>query len=145
LNTEKDDVSTGNLYITTTATTIFSAINTPTKALGTTTAVNLFRVSSPTDNRLTYIGNKTKKFIVVCTMSITAASNNIQYSLYISKNGIVLPESRSTTKIANGADHQAIALSCTLSMAPNDYIEVWVENDSGTTSMTVENLNLGIK
>lgn len=145
LNTEKDDVSTGNLYISTTAVTPFSAINTPTKALGTTTAVNLFRVSSPANNRLTYIGKKTKRFEAIGTMSLTAGSNNNVYSLYIAKNGVILPSSKASTKIATGTDIQAIAVSCTVSLAPNDYIEVWVENNSGTTSMTLENLNLSIK
>lgn len=144
LPTEKDDVSTGNLYSTTSSNTPFAASNTPTKVLNPTTAVNLFRVSSPANNTLTYTGHKTKNFLVICSVSLTAVGTNNAYSFYIAKNGIVLPESRAATKLSNTADQQSIGLSCTVSLTPNDYIEIWVECNSGTTTVTVPALNLAI-
>src|SRR6185312_10955779 len=65
LNTEKDDVSSGNIYISSSATTNFPSANTPTKIAGTTTSASLFRVTSPTNNRLTYTGTKTRRFLVI--------------------------------------------------------------------------------
>jgi len=145
VRTEKDDVSTGNMYLTTPVATTFSAINTPTKVLGTTTAVNLFRVSSPANNRLTYTGAKTKTFVVTGALSITSATNNNFYTIYIAKNGVVLPQSAQTQKVANGGDQGSMSITCTVSLAPNDYIELWISNNTTTSSATVQTSNIAIK
>jgi hypothetical protein len=145
LNTQKDDVASGNLYISTPVTTTFSAANTPTKVLGTTTSVSLFRVTSPSNNRLTYTGQKTRRFSAICSLTAMTSSSNISYSFYIAKNGTVLPESEQTIKISNNTDQQSTAISCTVQLAPNDYIEVWAEDNTNTTNLTVQTLNLAIK
>lgn len=145
INTEKDDVASGNLYISSSAATTFTAVNTPTKVLGTTTAVSLFRVSSPSNNKLTYTGTRTRRFALICSLSLTSGGNNKYYSFYIYKNGVMLPESKQELKLGSGVDKGSVTLSCTLQLNPNDYIEVWVENTTDNTSVTVESLNLAIK
>jgi len=145
LPTEKDDVASGNLYVTTAVLTPIATQNTPVKVLGTTAAVGLFRTSSPANNRLTYLGQKTRRFIAICAMSITSTTSNNTYSLYIAKNGVVLPESKASTRISSTSDRQAIAISCTVSLAPNDYIEIWVANDTDNKDMTAQTMNLAIK
>ena len=117
----------------------------PTKVLGTTTPASLFRVSSPTDNRLTYTGTKSKRFQVICSLSLTAQAANKYYSFYIVKNGVVQPESRQAMRLSSGVDKGSVTLSCTVLLDANDYVEVWVENNSDNTAMTVESLNLAIK
>jgi len=144
LNTEKDDLASGNLYISASATTTFSAANTPTKVLGTTSAISLFRVASPASNKLTYTGTKTVRFLVNCTLSLTSTGNNKIYSVYIAKNGAILPESKQSRKTATGADQAPLALSCTVLLSTNDYIEVWVENNTDVTSLSVLTMNLAI-
>ncbi len=139
---ESDWVSTGNLYITTKATTNIAAANTPVKMAGTTTGLNLFRVTSPVDNRLTYTGEKTRFFSYTGSISVTASSNGKRFVFYIAKNGTVLPESEQSRKIANGADRGSISLSGVVELAPNDYIEVWVENINDATDITAESMNL---
>ena len=145
LNTEKDDVAAGNLYISTPVTTVIAAVNTPVKILGTTTSTNLFRVTSPTNNRLTYTGAKSRRFQVICSLTATQPSSNKFFSFYIAKNGVILTESRQEVKIINSTDQGPVTLSCTLNMSPNDYIEVWVENETSTTNITIQTMNLAIK
>lgn len=145
LNTEKDAVASGNIYINSTASTSFAGANTPVKAAGTTTAANLFRVSAPANNRLTYNGTKSRKFYVNGMFSITSLSNNKYYSFYIAKNGVVLPESKQTRKMATGNDQGEMGISCIVELAPGDYIEVWVENNSDATGLTVHTMNLSIR
>lgn len=145
LKTEKDDVASGNLYITTPAITSFSASNTPVKVTCTTTSANLFRVTTSGSNRLIYAGTKTRSFQVICSTTITASSNNKYFSFYIALNGTILPESRQTRKISTGADQGAISLSCIVNLSPGDYIELWVENNTDNTAMTVESMNMAIK
>lgn len=145
LNTEKDDVAAGNLYISSASTTTFNAINTPVKVKGTTTSASLFRVSSPSSNRLTYTGTKTKRFQVMCSLTATQPSSNKFFSFYIAKNGTILPESRQEVKIINSTDQGPVTLSCTVPLSPNDYIELWVENETNTTDLTVQTMNLSIR
>ncbi|MBI3135854.1 MAG: hypothetical protein HYZ14_14345 [Bacteroidetes bacterium] len=145
LLTEKDGVAAGNLYISTPATTVISVANTPVKVLGTTTAVNLFRVTSPADNRLVYTGAKERTFQVICSLTATQPSSNKYFSFYIAKNGTILTESRQEVKIVNSTDQGPITMSCTINLAPNDYLEVWVENETAATDLTVQTMNLAIK
>jgi hypothetical protein len=143
--TEKDDVATGNLYLTSVVTTSFSGANMPTKVLGTTTAVGLFRVSSPTNNRLVYDGIKTRRFSVTGSVSVTAQSANKYFSFYIYKNGVKLPESEQAMRLSTGVDKGSLTITCTVQLSTNDYIEIWAANTSDASSMTVETLNLTIK
>jgi hypothetical protein len=145
LNTQKDDVAGGNMYITTTVATTFGASNTPVKVLGTTTSAGLFRMTSPANNRITYNGSKTRSFYVSGAMSITQPNNNRFFSFYIAKNGVVIPESRQDIKVVNSTDQVSLPISCRVLMAPGDYIEVWVANQTTTTDVTVQTMNLSIQ
>jgi hypothetical protein len=145
LSTQKDDVAGGNMYISTPVATTFTTMNTPVKALGTTTSAGLFRVTSPTNNRLTYEGSKTRSFFVSGALSISQPASNRFFSFYIAKNGVVIPESRQDIKVANSTDQVSLPISCRVSLAPGDYIEVWVANQTATTDITVQTLNLSIQ
>jgi hypothetical protein len=145
----KDDLAIGNLYITAPATTSFATLSVPTKLLGTTTSANLYLMTA-SNNRLTYVGSKAKKFQVICSVTGTQGSSNIVYSFYIAKgNGTttaVIPESKQTIKFRNNADKVSVTTSCIVSLAPNEFIEVWVENSSNITwGYVVETLNLAVK
>ena len=145
LNTQKDDVSNGCLYMSSSAATTFSAANTATKILGTTATASLFRTTSPSSNKLTYIGGKTKTFTAICSLTGTQTSSAITYSFYIAKNGTILPESKQQVRFTNSTDLQSVTVSCTVSMAPNDYVEVWAANNTDMTALTVPSMNLAIK
>lgn len=143
--TEKDDVATGNLYLIAATATNFSGANVPTKVLCTTSAVGLFRVSSPANNQLVYTGTKNRRFAIVGSVSGTAQSSNKSFSFYIYKNGVKLPESEQAMRLSTGVDKGSLTVTCTLQMYTNDYIEIWAANTTDGSSMTVETLNLTIK
>ncbi len=145
ITTEKDDVATGNLYLTANTVTSFSAANAPTKVLCTTSAVGLFRVTSPANNRLVYTGIKNRRFAVIGSVSVTSQAANKYFSFYIYKNGVQLPESEQAMRLSTGVDKGSLTLSCTVQLSTNDYIEIWAANTSDATGMTVETLNLTIK
>lgn len=145
LTSEKDDVATGNLYLTSSTSTSFAGTNIPTKVLCTTTAVGLFRVSSPINNRLVYTGTKTRRFAVISSLSVTSQSANKYFSFYVYKNGVKLPESEQAMRLSTGVDKGSLTISCTVELSTNDYIEIWAANTSDASSMTVETLNLTIK
>jgi hypothetical protein len=145
LQTEKDDVAAGNIFISSVVATTFTSSNTPVKIKGTTTAENLFRVTSPNNNRLTYTGAKTRRFEVICSLSLIAAGNNKTFSVYIYKNGVKVPESKQYMRFSSQVDRGSLTISCTELLSPNDYLEVWVENNSDNSTVTIESLNLAIK
>lgn len=144
LNTQKDDVSGGNMYITTPVMTIFSLSNTPVKVLGTTSSSNLYRMTHPSNNRLQYSGSKTRSFIVTGSMSVTQSNNNRYFSFYLAKNGTIIPESRQDIKVVNSTDQVSLTITSRVTLAPGDYVEVWVANQTSTTDITVQTMNLSM-
>jgi hypothetical protein len=81
----------------------------------------------------------------MASLSVTAQSANKNFSFYIYKNGVKLPESEQAMRLSTGVDKASITLSCTIQLATNDYIEIWAANTSDASSMTVETMNLTIK
>ena len=80
--------------------------------------------------------------MVSCSMSITQPNSNRFFSFYIAKNGVVIPESRQDVKVVNSTDQVSLTLSCWATLAPGDYVEVWVANQAATTNVTVQTMNL---
>ncbi len=146
INTERDGVATGSLYITSTAVTDIAGINTPKKVAGTTTTFELVRFTSPASNRLQYDGTKTRTFIVTAAMSANGASGTYLYSFYIYKNGVQIPGSRQKTKVFSASgDIQTISVVCTVTLAPGDYVELWSENNDANIDLTVLNMTLTVQ
>ena len=157
---ESDDVSSGNIYYNGTITTGF--VQTVTNGnefnlsgtspnLNTTTAVNLFRVSSLQNNRLTYLGKKTRTFQINASLSVRGNSGTGDYyAFFIKKNGATgtsLVETNTLMRVNNTSDISSNSISGTVELAPNDYIEIWGQRliGNGTTSVTVFSLNVNLK
>ena len=143
--TVKDDIATGNIYLSIPVATPIATVNVPMKVSGTTTAANLFRVTNPANNRITYTGTKARNFQAMVSLSLTSAANTKEYSFFIAKNGTILPESKQTVKILNSGDENSLTVSCTVQLATNDYVEVWVEDNTDATDPTIQTMNLSIK
>lgn len=141
---ETDDVAAGNIYITSSATTNFSASGAAgrVKIAGTTASTELFRTSSPVSNRLIYDGSKTRKVSINASFTADAVGNNKFFTFFIAKNGVILTPTTISTKVIGGGDIRALSFTGTTTMAPNDYIEVWAQNDSDTSGLIVPFLNL---
>ncbi len=147
ITTEKDAVATASCYITTSGLTGISKVNTPVKITGTTTTSDLVRFTAPLSNRLQYDGTKSRTFIVNAVLSVTGTSSTAYtYSFYIYKNGLQVPGSKQRTKVYSGSgDVQTVAIACTVSLAPGEYVEVWAENNNSSDDLTAQNMTLIIK
>lgn len=135
----------GSMYISTATETSISTQNTPVKALGTTTAGDALRDFTHTANRLTYTGVPDREFIVIVALSLTAAQNNQILAFHLAKNGSVIAASEIQRKAAIGNDIGAASVMVEIDLSQNDYIELWVENKSGDTNLTIELMNLEIR
>ena len=125
--------------------TVISATGAPVKVAGTTTETTISqRFTVSTTNRATYDGAITRDFKVTAVCSFTSGNNN-QVDVYVAKNGSVLNESETyvTTNAAGRLENGTVQVLTELQ--DTDYIEIWVENNTAVTNITVEDLNVIIE
>lgn len=110
------------------------------KAAGTTTVGNVRNMDMPTDNRLRYTGVSPRHFHIAVTVAMTTASVNNVVGLKIAKNGTVIDSSITRRYVTTGADIGSTALHGDIVLSTNDYLELWVTNESDTDSVTIQEL-----
>jgi len=142
-----DEDSFGNLYLTSATDTYIANKNVPTKIAGITAAENLANFSAVGNNRLVYTGTSTRTFSVVCSMSFGASDKNDVFVFFIYHGGNASPGVVTSTQvkrfIATGADVGALSVSGLVTLAPNEWIEVWALNETDDNlNLTVETFNL---
>jgi hypothetical protein len=125
-------------------TTVISATNTPVKVLGTTTSSTITQKFTNTNNRATYNGSLTRTFKVTVSASCTSGNNNI-VGFYIAKNGIVTSDSEIYSTTSGTGKSENVSIQTLISLSENDYIEIWVENNSSITNVLVSDLNVIIE
>jgi hypothetical protein len=124
-----------------TATTI-DTIGVAVKAAGATTLdTDITQKFSHSDNRLTYAGAITRRFKVSVVASVLA-SNNTQLGSYIAKNGSILTKSEIYTTADGNNRSENTAVQVITDLAENDYIEFFIENDTSTADVTVEDMSV---
>ena len=125
----------GGIYFSVPATTACVAA-TPIKVAGTTAAQDgALLFTAGTANRLTYTGKATRPATVTATFSVDASSATMA-KFHIYKNGSLVTGATITRTIAN-TDIGTMALIANVSLAENDYIELWCQTDDGD-DLTVE-------
>lgn len=128
----------GGYYVSSSSATTISAVDTPVKVAGTTTAFgSLNGFSMPTDNRLRNDGTATRICQVTASVSFTSANNNKVYGFMIAKNGTVEANSEIQHKVGTAADVQGVALTWQVSLDATDYVEVWVQNRTDDDNPTI--------
>lgn len=135
-----------NYYMNSNATaTTIATSGTAVKVSGTTTSSSITqKFDTTTTNRAVYKGALQRDFKVTVTMSATSGNNN-EIGIYIAKNGTLLTESETyITTNAGGKAENGVAQTIT-QMGADDYLEVFVENDTSTTNITVTDMNVIIE
>ena len=131
--------SFGSLYFSTPAATTTVTPGTYLKVAGTTTSISLNRVTMPANNRLAYTGTPTVHAHIACSIDMTSGSNNQTAGFKIAKNDVVLDHSKVTRRISTGTDVGSTALHADVSLATNDYVELWLTNETSTATITIGN------
>lgn len=135
----------GQVYMqgNSTATTIASTA-TPVLVAGTWTVDLSGSFTGTTGGRLTYTGSETQICRVAASLSLDPTSGSNQHiSVYVAKNGSTIAGSRQEAHISHGADMN-MSVTWQLSLATNDYIEVFVQNATATNNITVSRAVLSI-
>jgi len=141
--TNSSSVSAYYMVSNATATTVTSS-GVPYKVAGSTTSSSITQKFTNTDNRATYIGALTGNFKINAVMSFNSGTND-QVSIYIAKNGTALSESEVVATANSGGRAESAFTQVVVSLAQNDYIEVFVQNNSSTTNITVSELNVSVE
>jgi hypothetical protein len=127
-----------------TATTI-SISGTPLKILGTTTSGPYIEKFTLTNNRATYAG-ALQGFYKVSALSTLSGGANDLASLYVAANGSIVASSKNSSTLNSGTGRaENVSCQAIVSLNPGNYIEMFIANDTDTTSITVVDLNVIIE
>ena len=123
------------------AATTITTPGTYVKAAGTTVAgADLHHFDMPLDGRLRYIGAPNIHAHVAVSLSMTTAGVNNVVGMKMAKNGTVVDSSVVRRRVSTGTDIGAAALHGDVVLATNDYLELFVTNETDTDSVTIDEL-----
>jgi hypothetical protein len=111
------------------------------KILGTTTSQSITQKFTNTNNRATFTGAISRAFKVSCVLSCTSGNNN-QIGCYIAKNGTVAGETEMYITTNGAGRAEAAKVQGVFELNTNDYLEIFVENSTASTNITVTDLSV---
>ena len=111
------------------------------KVLGATTSSTITSKFTNTDNRATYTGALDTFFKVAATLSVQSGNNN-QIGVYVAKNGVVDVSSEVYGTTGGSGRAENIVVQTIVQLVQGDFIEIFVENSTGTQDITVTDLNV---
>lgn len=122
-------LSYGHFRFTTPAITTLSAAA-PAKAAGTTVAGELGEFTHTANNRLVYDGLTTRAFAVFVSLALLKdTGGNSAVTIHVYKNGSSVGSFPLT--INNATDDMPMTWCGTTELATDDYLEIWLETDTG--------------
>ena len=124
--------------------TVISVANTWVKIAGTTTADWVERTSH-TSNRLTYTGNKPRRFKWNASASLEIdIASPVGFEITLAKNGVPMEQYRKSESTGASDRVDNLATFGWVDLTLNDYVELWVRNTTGTTNVTAVDLTVGL-
>jgi hypothetical protein len=135
----------GQVYMQSNATaTVIASTATPVLVAGTWTVDLSTNATCTTAGRITYTGTTTQVLTINAALSLDpAGGSNQNLQVYLYKNGSAIAGSRIESKV-NTNEHAAVPLVYQISMATNDFIEIYVQNSTATNNITVSRAVLSI-
>jgi len=123
-----------------TATTVASA-GVAYKVAGTTASQSVTQKFTNTANRATYNSVISRIFSIQAVLSLTSG-NNHQIGCYFAKNGTIIANTEVYITTNGSGKAEAAKIQGLVELTENDYLEVFVENDTSATNITVTNLSV---
>jgi hypothetical protein len=123
--------------------TVIASTATPVKVAGTFVVGDVSAGwTAATDGRITFTGQTSRHIVnAIVTLDADSGSNHL-ISLFIAKNGAVI-STKMTDTVSSGLP-RAIATFANLVLDQNDYVELFVRNESTTTSVIAVNAVLSV-
>lgn len=139
-----DKLTFAGAFFSTPAETTMVA-NTPIKAAGTTTLSLLSQGFTQTANNRLQLdaGQATRTYRCTANIAVSKAGGGATNgSFYIAKNGTIDTDTAMIRTLANTADVGSIIVIGMEELAAGDYIELWIETDTGD-NLTIEAGGIG--
>jgi len=114
-----------------------------TKAAGTTTDDTLNSKFDHSSNRLTYVGGFTATFHIFVNCNLQSG-NNQNLSIRLAKNGTVISQSEMSIRTTVNNQPFFAATQYPIVLTTNDYVELFVINNSSIQNITVSDMNMFI-
>lgn len=126
-----------------TGVTSIASANTPVKIEDDSlfTEAHAEQFSTTSDGRITYDGVDDDDFMVTATLTGTCSSGTRDFTVYIAKNGTVLPEISSTREFVASVIDSTTVIGI-VELSTSDYLEMWVENDSDSNDFEAKDINI---
>ena len=124
--------------------TVIAATNTPVLVAGTWVAGTVSNFTATTGGKLTYTGTPT--YVVGAVASVTlrpVSASNQTLTVQLAKNGTVISAAKITRIVSFGATAN-VSLNYNVSMATNDYLELYVSNGTSTDDILVTDALFGV-
>lgn len=135
--------SHASLYLTSALPTTIPIAGTFYKAAGLTQLSDQTQhldFSMPDHNRLMWTGIGTVHVNARAVISLTSVGSAVDVSVKIAKNGVVLEHSLSTVTVVSGSNKHHISVEGDCVLNSGDYLEVFVTNETDTSTVTFESL-----
>lgn len=124
--------------------TVITAANTPVKIAGTYTVERASFFTGDTTGRATFNGETDAVVPVFATISSeTVSGGDKNITFYLAKNGSVITASGQSNTVKLSVTGNT-TLMWQLSLAQNDYLELWVENNDDTVDVLVKDVSFVI-
>jgi len=134
----------GALYVSSAAATTISVQGQGTKASGTTAEIKSSSdVTVATTNRLTYTAAPDIDVLFLVSASVTSAGSSHNMALSVGENGTRIDSTQITRKIGTGSDKGSMMTFGMTTLSQNDYLEIMLQDDDGTSNLTLENAVFG--
>jgi len=125
--------------------TVISVVNTPVKVAGTWVVERVALFSGDTSGRVTSLSERGVTSPIDITATISAASgSNKDITIYLALNGSIISNSGETNKVSAG-DPKNTTVFWQAVLQENDYLEVWVENNTDTQNLVAESAILRVR
>lgn len=144
-----ESIKTGHaeIYVSTPALTDITTQSVYQKAEGATTlstAPTVVNWSMPANNRLRYDGVANRLAKVSCTVTLTTSGDAKLISFRLAKNDTTQVDSQVQQYAVLASQQENVSLTGLFEVATNDYIELWVANETDTTDLTVTNISMDV-
>jgi hypothetical protein len=112
------------------------------KVAGTTTANAFNERFTHSDNRLTYTNGRKRLFVLSAIGDEVNGGNNHQYAFSFYKNGAKVVPSEKIITADSGGRASVFVIRAIVELEDGDYVEVWVEDQTASTDVTISHLNV---
>jgi len=124
--------------------TTISTTSTPVKVSATFSEERASHFTTDATGRITYIGERDIIVPVDAVFTVrSAGANNQEFGTYIAKNGVYETNSRATNR-CDAADPKVTTNIWQLALSENDYIEVFLENNTSTSNLIADDCILQV-